>query len=49
MLTRGGGDVLERWDVAFDGMHILLGYGAVTFDNTDEGRKLAQHARVAVR
>lgn len=45
ILSPGGGNVLTRWDGAFDGLHILLGYGAVTFDNTDEGRKLAQYAK----
>ena len=45
LLAAGGGDVLARWDGAFDGMHILMGYGAITFDNTDEGRKLAQYAK----
>lgn len=45
ILAAGGGDVLSRWDGAFDGMHILMGYGAITFDNTDEGRKLAQYAK----
>lgn len=33
----GGGNAFSRWDGAFDGLHILLGYGAVTFDNDDEG------------
>jgi hypothetical protein len=45
LLAAGGGDVLARWDGAFDGMHILMGYGAITYDNTDEGRKLAQYAK----
>jgi hypothetical protein len=45
LLATGGGDVLARWDGAFDGLHILLGYGAITNDNTDEGRKLAQYAK----
>lgn len=45
LLASGGGDVLARWDGPFDGLHILLGYGAVTFDNSDEGRKLAQYAK----
>jgi hypothetical protein len=45
VIAAGGGDVLDRWDGAFDGMHILMGYGAITFDNTDEGRKLAQYAK----
>jgi hypothetical protein len=45
LLAAGGGDVLARWDGAFDGMHQLLGYGAITFDNTDEGRRIAQYCR----
>ena len=45
ILSPGGGDVLHRWDGAFDGLHTLMGYGAITFDNTDEGRKVAQYSR----
>ena len=45
VISPGGGDVLGRWDGAFDGLHTLLGYGAITFDNTDEGRKLARYTR----
>jgi Family of unknown function (DUF6345) len=45
LLAAGGGDVLARWDGAFDGMHILMGYGSVTFDSTDEGRKISQYAK----
>jgi hypothetical protein len=45
LLASGGGDVLSRWDGAFDGLHVLMGYGAVTFDNQDEGRKLVEYAR----
>jgi hypothetical protein len=45
LLSPGGGNVLHRWDGAFDGLHILMGYGAVTFDNVDEGRLLVQYAR----
>lgn len=45
ILASGGGDVFARWDGAFDGMHILMGYGGITFDNTDEGRKLAQYSK----
>jgi hypothetical protein len=41
----GGGDALTRWKGAFDGMHILMGYGAITFDNDQEGRRLAQYAK----
>jgi hypothetical protein len=45
VISPGGGDVLGRWDGAFDGLHMMLGYGAVTNDNTDEGRKLAQYSK----
>jgi hypothetical protein len=45
LLAAGGGDVLARWDGAFDGMHQLLGYGAITFDNTEEGRRLSHYCR----
>jgi hypothetical protein len=45
LLATGGGDVLNRWDGAFDGMHQLLGYGAITFDNTDESRRIASYCR----
>jgi hypothetical protein len=45
VISAGGGDVLARWDGAFDGLHTLLGYGAITNDNTDEGRKLAQYCK----
>lgn len=45
LLAAGGGNVLDRWDGAFDGLHQLLGYGAITFDNRDEGRKIAEYAK----
>jgi len=45
VLATGGGSVFERWDGAFDGLHQLLGYGSVTYDNEDEGKKLAQYCR----
>jgi hypothetical protein len=45
----GGGNVLERWDGAFDGLHILMGYGAVTFDNEEEGKRVIQYAREGQR
>ncbi len=45
VISAGGGDVFQRWSGAFDGMHILLGYGAITFDNTEEGRRIAQYAQ----
>jgi len=45
ILSAGGGDVLARWDGAFDGLHLLMGYGAVTYDNTEEGGRLARYAK----
>ncbi len=45
LISSGGGDVFQRWSGAFDGLHILMGYGAITYDNTDEGRKIAQYAK----
>jgi hypothetical protein len=44
-ISPGGGDVFARWDGAFDGLHQLLGYGAITFDNTQEGARVVQYAR----
>lgn len=32
-----GGAWWERWGPAFQGLHLLLGYATVTFDNTEEG------------
>jgi hypothetical protein len=40
-----GGDVLQRWRNAFDGLHILMGYAQVTYDNEEEGRRLAQYSK----
>lgn len=45
IIAAGGGDALDRWDGVFDGMHILMGYGAVTVDNEDEGRRVSQYAK----
>ncbi len=44
-ISAGGGDVIARWDGAFDGLHLLLGYGAVTNDNEEEGKRVIQYAR----
>lgn len=40
----GGGDVF-RWKPAFSGLHQLLGYASVTFDNNDEGKRVVQYMR----
>lgn len=44
VISPGGGDVFDRWDGAFDGLHQLLGYGAITFDNEEEGGSVADYA-----
>lgn len=44
-LVNGGGNVFDRWRGAFDGLHLLMGYAAVTFDNTEEGHRFAKYAR----
>lgn len=44
LISPGGGNVFTRWGHIFRGLHILLGYGSITFDNTDEGKKLIQYA-----
>ena len=44
-LAKGGGNALTRWRNAFDGLHLLLGYGAATSDTTEEGKRLIQYAR----
>jgi hypothetical protein len=45
ILSAGGGNVFDRWTGAFDGLHLLLGYGAVTYDNKTEGKTLVKYAR----
>lgn len=45
VLSNGGGDVFARWDGAFDRLHQLLGYGAITFDNEEEGETVVRYAR----
>jgi hypothetical protein len=44
ILSPGGGDVFDRWSGAFDRLHLLLGYGAGTYDNTEEGDRLVMSA-----
>ncbi len=45
VLAAGGGDVFDRWNGAFDGLHQLLGYGAVTYDNQEEGKTVVGYGR----
>jgi uncharacterized protein DUF6345 len=40
-----GGDVLDRWKGAFDGLHMLMGYAQVTYDNEEEGKRVAGYAK----
>lgn len=44
-LAAGGGDVFSRWRGAFDGLHLLMGYAAVTQDNSEEGRRVSRYAK----
>ena len=37
--------MLARWDGAFDGLHSLMGYGAITFDTTEEGARVVKYAK----
>ena len=39
------GNAFDRWRGALDGMHVFMGYGAVTYDNTTEGARVVQLAR----
>ena len=34
----------QRWDETFAGLHLLMGYQTGSYDNTIEGKLLAQHA-----
>lgn len=43
--TTNVGNAFDRWRDAFDGLHTFLGYGAVTFDNTSEGRRFMELTR----
>jgi hypothetical protein len=38
-------NAFDRWRGVFDGLNVFLGYGAVTLDNTKEGRRFMQLAR----
>lgn len=38
-------NAFDRWRSVFDGLHNFLGYGAVTFDNTSEGRRFMELVR----
>jgi len=44
-LVGSGGDVLDRWKNAFDGLHMLMGYAQVTYDNEEEGKRLVKYAK----
>jgi hypothetical protein len=44
-LVGSGGDVLERWKNAFDGLHMLMGYAQVTYDTEEEGKRLIRYAK----
>ena len=42
--TSGIGNAFDRWRGIFDGLHVFLGYGAVTYDNTTEGSRVTELA-----
>jgi hypothetical protein len=44
LISACGGNAF-RWRAAFDGLHTLLGYGAATFEYTDEGARFARYAK----
>ncbi|ADI14067.1 DUF6345 domain-containing protein [Truepera radiovictrix] len=41
--TEGGLSHVQRWGPAFRGLHQMLAYATVSFDNTSEGRILAEN------
>jgi hypothetical protein len=41
----GVGNAFDRWRAALDGLHVFMGYGAVTYDNTTEGSRVVQLAQ----
>jgi hypothetical protein len=43
--TSGAGNVFDRWRGIFDKLHVFMGYGAITYDNTDEGKRVIQLAK----
>lgn len=43
--TTGTTNAFDRWRNSFDGLHVLMGYGAVTYDNTSEGRRFMELSR----
>jgi hypothetical protein len=43
--TTGVGSAFDRWRGIFDGLHVQMGYGAVTFDNTTEGSRVTELSR----
>jgi hypothetical protein len=38
-------NAFNRWRNIFDGLHVFLGYGSVTYDNTSEGRRFMELTR----
>jgi hypothetical protein len=43
--TTGVGSAFDRWRGTFDGLHIFMGYGAITNDNTSEGSRVTELGR----
>jgi hypothetical protein len=43
--TTNVNNAFDRWRGAFDGLHIFMGYGAITLDNTTEGARVTELGR----
>jgi hypothetical protein len=43
--TTSVSNAFDRWRGTFDGLHIFMGYGAVTNDNTTEGARITELGR----
>jgi hypothetical protein len=39
------GNAFDRWRGVFDGLHVFMGYGAITFDNSSEGSRVVELSR----
>jgi hypothetical protein len=39
------GNAFDRWRGVFDGLHVFMGCGAVTFDNSSEGSRIVELSR----
>ncbi|KAL8734048.1 MAG: hypothetical protein Q9166_001809 [cf. Caloplaca sp. 2 TL-2023] len=40
----GGGNAFDRWRGVFDGLHVFMGYGSVSADTAEEGKRFVRYA-----